>query len=70
MYYPYENHTVNATPTERLQQHPLVFAMNRTHYVFFLWRLHLAPPSYPGQSTTGKAEQQVRKASHYGSKQQ
>jgi len=36
MYWPYENHTFNATPTERLQQHPLVFAMNRTHCTFFL----------------------------------
>jgi len=31
MYSPYENHTFNATPTERLQRHPLVFAMNCTH---------------------------------------
>ena len=50
--YSYENHTFNATPTERFQQHPLVFAMNRNCCTFFLWRLHLAPPSHPGQNTT------------------
>jgi len=47
-----ENHTLNATPTEKLQQHPLVFAVNCTYCKFFLWRLYLAPPSHPGQSTT------------------
>jgi len=52
MYWAYENHTFNATPAERFQQHPLVFAMNRTYRTFFLWRLHLASPSLPGQSTT------------------
>jgi len=31
-----ENHTFNATPTEKLQQHPLVFAVNRTCCMFFL----------------------------------
>ena len=46
------NRTFNATPTERLQQRPLLFAMKRTHRTFFLWWLHLAPPSHPGQSTT------------------
>jgi len=51
-YSAYEKHTFNATPTERFQQHPLVFAMNRTYCTFFLWRLHLAPPSHPSQSTT------------------
>jgi len=43
MHWAYENHTFSATPTERFQQHPLVFAMNRTYWTFFLWRLHLAP---------------------------
>jgi len=52
MYSAYENHTFNTTPTERYQQHPLVFAMNGTCCTFFLWRLHLAPPSHPGESTT------------------
>jgi len=28
------------------------FAMNRTYCTFFLWRLQLAPPPHPGQSTT------------------
>jgi len=52
MYLACENHTFNATPTEKLQQHPLVFAMNRTYCTCFLWRLYLAPPSHPSQSTT------------------
>ena len=51
MHWACENHTFNATPTEKLQQHPLVFAMNRTYCTFFLWRLYLAPTSHPGQST-------------------
>jgi len=34
------------------QQRPLLFPVNRTYRTFFLWRLHLAPPSHPGQSTT------------------
>ena len=46
------NRTFNATSTERLQQCPLLFAVNCTYCTFFLWRLHLAPPSHPGQSTT------------------
>jgi len=45
------NHTFNATPTERLQQHPLLFATNRTDRTFFCevftWHDH----SYPGHST-------------------
>ena len=45
------NRTFNETPTERLQQHPLLFTMNHTNHTFFLWRLHLARPSHPGQST-------------------
>jgi len=45
------NRTFNATPTERLQQHPLLFATNRTYHTFFLWRLHPARPSHPGHST-------------------
>ena len=47
-----DNRTFNATSTERLQQRPLLFAVSRTYRTFFLWRLHLAPPSHPGQSTT------------------
>jgi len=49
MYWACENHTFNATPTEKLQQHHLAFAMNSTYCTFFLWRLCLAPPSYPGR---------------------
>jgi len=30
------NHTINATPPERLQQHPLIFTMNRTDRTFFV----------------------------------
>ena len=45
------NHTINATPPERLQQHPLLFTKNRTDRTFFLWRLHPARPSHPGHST-------------------
>jgi len=52
MYCACENHTFNAMPTERLQQHPRVLAMNRTHCTYFLWMLYPAPPSHPGQSTT------------------
>jgi len=46
------NRTFNATSTERLQQRPLLFAVNRTYRTFFLRKLHLAPPSHSGQSTT------------------
>jgi len=52
MYWECENNTFNATPTEWLQQHTLLFAISSTYRTFLLWRLHLAPPSYPGQSTT------------------
>jgi len=38
------NHTINATPPERLQQHPLLFTTNRTDRTFFSCRLHLARP--------------------------
>ena len=31
------NHTFNATPPERLQQHPLLFTTNRTDRTFFVW---------------------------------
>jgi len=46
------NRTFNTTSTERLQQRPLLFAVNRTYRTFFLWMLHLAPLSHPSQSTT------------------
>jgi len=45
------NHTFNATPLERLQQHPLLFTTNRTNCTFFLWRFHMARPSHPGHGT-------------------
>jgi len=45
------NHTINATPSERFQQHPLLFTTNRTDRTFFVWRLNSARPSHPGHST-------------------
>ena len=67
------NHTINATPPERLQQH-LLLCTNRTNRTFSVWRLNPAQPLHPGHSTTlltiGKPERHVRKASHRGSKQQ
>ena len=42
--------TFNAMPMERLQQHPLLFAVNCTDRIFLLWSLHLARPSHPGHS--------------------
>ena len=45
------NRTFNATPVERLQQHPLLFTTNNTDCTFFLWRFHTAQPSHPGHST-------------------
>jgi len=45
------NHTINATPPERLQQHPLLFTTNRTDRTFFVWRLNSERPSHPGHST-------------------
>jgi len=30
------NHTINATPPDRLQQHPLFFTTNRTDRTFFV----------------------------------
>ena len=44
-------HTINATPPERFQQHPLLFTTNRTDRTFFVWRLNSARPSHPGHST-------------------
>ena len=44
------NHTFNATPPERLQQHPLLFTTNCNDCTFFLWRLHMAQPPHPGHS--------------------
>ena len=45
------NHTTNAAPPERLQQHPLLFATNPTDRTFFAWRLNSARPPHPGHST-------------------
>ena len=45
------NHTINATPPERLQQHPLLFTTNRTDQTFFVWRLNSTRPPHPGHST-------------------
>jgi len=45
------NHTINTTPPERLQQHPLLLTTNHTDRTFFVWRLTLPRPSHPGHST-------------------
>jgi len=45
------NHIINATPPERLQQHPLHFTTNHTDRTFFAWRLNSARPSHPCHST-------------------
>ena len=45
------NHTINATPPESLQQHPLLFTTNHTDRTFFVWRLKSARPPHPGYST-------------------
>ena len=45
------NHTINATPLERLQQHPLIFTTNHTDRTFFAWRLNIARPPHPAHST-------------------
>jgi len=45
------DHTINATPPERLQQHTLHFTMNCTNRTFFVWRMNSARPSHPGHST-------------------
>jgi len=45
------NCTFNATPTDRLQQHPLLFTTNRIDRTFFLWRLQPAQPSHPSHGT-------------------
>ena len=45
------NHTFNAIPPERLQQHPLLFTTNYTDRTFFVWKLNSVRPSHPGHST-------------------
>jgi len=40
-----------STPTEKLQQHPLLFTTNHTDRTFFVWRLKSAWPPHPGHST-------------------
>jgi len=44
------NHTIKATPLERLQLHPLLFTTNCTDRTFFVRRLNSARPSHPGHS--------------------
>jgi len=46
------NHTINATPPERLQQHPLLSTTNHTDRTFFVRRLNSARHPHPGHSTT------------------
>jgi len=67
------NHTINVTPPERLQQHPLLFTTNRTDRTSFVWRLTLARPLYPGHNIIllrSEISSGMCKASHCGSKQQ
>jgi len=68
------NHTINATPPERLQQHPLLFTMNRTDRTFFCVKAELSTTSTSWSQhhfvAIGNPEWHVRKASHRGSKQQ
>ena len=45
------NRVFSATPTETLQQHPLLFTTNRTDRTFFLSRFHTVRPSHPGHRT-------------------
>jgi len=45
------NHTINAKPPEKLQQHPLLFTTNHTDRMFFVWRLNSARPPHPGHNT-------------------
>jgi len=44
------NHTINATPPERLQQHPLLFTTNHTDRMFFVSRLNSTRPPHPGHT--------------------
>ena len=46
-----ESHTINATPPERLQQHPLLLQRTAPNRTFFVWRLNSAGPSHRGHST-------------------
>ena len=39
------NQTINATPPERLQQHPLLFTTNHTDRTCFVWRLEFGTTS-------------------------
>ena len=48
-------HTINATPPEWLQQHPLLFTI-RTDRTFFVWRLNSARPSHPGHTILLRSE--------------
>ena len=53
LYWACDKHASNETPTEKLQQHLLVFC-NEPHvlHVLFVKVVPGAPPSHPGQSTT------------------
>jgi len=68
------NHTINATPPERLQQHLLLFTTNHTDRTFFCVKAELRTTSTSWSQhhfdAIGNPERHVRKASHHGSKQQ
>ena len=68
------NHTINATPPERLQQHPLLFTTNHSDRTFFDVEAELCMISTSWSQhhfvAIGNPERHVRTASHRGSKQQ
>jgi len=68
------DHTINATPPGRLQQHPLLVTTNHTDRTFFCVKAELRTTftswSQHHFVAIGNPEQHVRKASHRGSKQQ
>jgi len=67
------NHTINATPPERLQQHPLLFTTNHTDYTLCVkaeLRTTFTSWSQHHFVAIRNPERHMRKASYCGSKQQ
>jgi len=65
------NHTINATPPERLQQHPLLFT-SHTDVLCVKAELGMTSTSWSQHQfvAIGNLERHARKATHRGSKQQ
>ena len=61
------NHTINATPPERLQQHPLLFTTNHVLCVKAGLRMTSTSWSQHHFVAIGNPERHVRKASHRSS---